>query len=96
MGKRQREWARRKRAELIKTLGERCTKCGAVDNLEVDHIIGRDYTLNKLSQDQRISRYTKELALGQLQLLCDNCNRQKGYESQRDGTFIAKKESNPF
>lgn len=77
MGKRQREWAIRKRQELVQLLGGVCANCGSTEDLEIDHINGRDYKLEETSSDQRVTRYWREYNAGvPLRVLCADCNKK--------------------
>jgi len=73
---RQTLYARSLRDALYEKLGNKCSnpECGATENLEFDHINGRSYDPNKLSYCQRLIRYTKEAARGELRILCGTCN----------------------
>ncbi len=71
-------WAQRKRLELIERLGGKCVKCGATEDLEIDHIDGRTWDSKAYSQKGRVIRYWREFAEGLLQVLCGPCNKQKG------------------
>lgn len=80
MGARQKDWAKRARLQLIEKLGGKCVRCGAVKKLEIDHIIPRDYKIEKYGSDRRISIYRREAAEGKLQVLCAVCNKAKQVE----------------
>lgn len=69
-------YAQRIRAELIEKLGGFCVLCGEdnPDELEFDHVHGRDYEPRKLSYSARMARYRREAAQGLLRLLCKACN----------------------
>jgi 5-methylcytosine-specific restriction endonuclease McrA len=80
MGKWEKEWARRKRRELIAQLGGKCVTCGETEyeKLTFDHIDGKDWSARGKSTDQRMCRYVKEAKLDLLQILCQVCNSKKG------------------
>lgn len=80
MSKSAKQWAIRRRRELIEELGGKCVSCGEIEyeKLEFDHIHGKDWSARGKSTDQRMCRYIKEAALGLLQILCKKCNDQKG------------------
>jgi 5-methylcytosine-specific restriction endonuclease McrA len=80
MAKRQREWAKRARIQLIVTLGGECAECGCDDVLEltIDHLFPRRWDLRKVDQSARVCRYRKEAKSGLLQVLCGSCNSAKG------------------
>lgn len=60
----------------------RCAKCGkvhAVDELEVDHIDGRNWSGRAISRLQRAKRYWSEFLAGvRLRALCRSCNAVDG------------------
>ena len=80
MGARQKEWARRARAELLAALGGACVQCGEsrARRLEFDHITPATWERNRLDTSGRISRYRAEAAAGLIQILCRRCNAKKG------------------
>lgn len=62
-------------AAIHAALGGKCALCSATENLHVDHVVGRGYVARKMSSDQRITLYEKELKVpGHLRLLCESCN----------------------
>jgi 5-methylcytosine-specific restriction endonuclease McrA len=92
MSKQVKEWARRKRRELIEELGGKCAACGEVEyeKLTFDHIHGKDWETTGLSTDQRMCRYRKESKLKLLQILCLICNSKKGTTiCERDAVDIS-------
>lgn len=95
MGKRQREWASRKRLELIDLLGGKCLSCGSKEKLEFDHVNNslRDWEAAKLDQSSRMSKYWQDYKNGNIQLLCEMCNRTKpkGMDYR-----LMNKEGDPF
>ena len=86
VGKRQREWAKRKREELISFLGGKCVRCDATENLEFDHIYGTTWIIKKKASDWRISVYNEEAKRGLIQLLCKECNLKKAVEDAQCDT----------
>jgi 5-methylcytosine-specific restriction endonuclease McrA len=78
MGLRQRAWANRAKAKLIAELGGECVMCGTTEDLEIDHLYKREWSIRNTEFSWRISKYRKEAALGLLQLLCGDCNKFKG------------------
>jgi 5-methylcytosine-specific restriction endonuclease McrA len=79
MGKRQREWAKKRRLELIVELGGKCAECGTTRKLEVDHVDGRDWEVRRKESSARVSKYWKEHREGvRLQVLCQECNGTDG------------------
>lgn len=78
MGRRQREWAVRARAQLVQDLGGVCVHCGDQSRLELDHKKGTEVVLRTLESSARVSMYRREAAQGKLQVLCRRCNKIKG------------------
>jgi hypothetical protein len=82
-------WQRRKpqlwrrRRLLLELLGNECVRCESDVDLQFDHINGRDYAWNALSQQQRIQRLEDEVLDGLIQLLCGRCNRWKSGVPER-------------
>jgi len=77
MSKRQVDWAKRKRLELIEELGGKCAKCDSKEKLEVDHINGRNYSVRRLASNSRVIRYWREYKSGvPLRVLCSDCNKK--------------------
>lgn len=79
MARRQREWAKRKRLELVSLLGGRCVDCGEdrPQVLCVDHKLPRRWDLRKLDPSGRVSRYFREFRRGVLTVRCVVCNSSK-------------------
>jgi hypothetical protein len=85
MGARQREWARRKRLQLRRLLGLKCSCCGSKDyrKLEFDIIIpvGNSDHHRKMDWSWRMSFYFQQYKKNNLQLLCggsvDSCHNKK-------------------
>ncbi len=78
MGAYQKEWARRKRAELMAELGNRCAWCGEIEGLTFDCIVPTGHNHHRGSTDQRMCFYRKQHAAGNVQILCHSCNSSKG------------------
>ena len=78
MSRRDTERATRKRQALIEKLGGKCAWCEATEDLEIDHIHGRDWTPREVSSDTRALIYEQEAEDGLLQVLCKSCNSSKG------------------
>jgi len=78
MAQRQRDWARRTRDSILELLGEKCKKCKQRYDLEFDCIIpvGNEHH-RKMEWSHRMSFYRKQLAAGNLQILCSPCNSRK-------------------
>ena len=99
MGKPQRAWAKRRRVLLIIHLGGKCRECGCADiaSLEIDHIHGRAWKLQKFDPSGRVCRYVREAALGLVQVLCGDCNVRKGGENTcKKKRRTARKANQPF
>jgi hypothetical protein len=83
MGWKERERAVRARAALVQELGGRCQGegCDETDpeELEIDHINGRDWVPSKKSSDHRVSIYRREATQGKLRVLCKTCNSSFGF-----------------
>jgi hypothetical protein len=77
MGKRQKEWARRKRAEMVTLLGSKCATCGAREELSFDCIVPQGHRHHTFDTSARMSFYRAQYRVGNLQLLCDRCNTDK-------------------
>lgn len=97
MGKRQREWAHKKHRALIVELGGKCVVCGTTgddeNDLQVDHVDGRDYDIGTMDQSWRICVYWQEFRAGvRLQVLCKSCNSSKG---KPNGNIPGQAERNP-
>lgn len=86
MACRQSQYAIRKREAIFEVLGRRCSKCGAREDLTFDVIIpipDEPEKHHKQSWSARMSFYCKQLAAGNLQVLCNACNPAKGNNSTR-------------
>lgn len=78
MGKRQKQWAVRARADLVQLLGGRCVECGTTEELHLDCILPQGHHHHKLDSSSRVSFYRRQHAEGNLQVLCAACNGRKG------------------
>lgn len=75
------------RKELYLTkLGGRCVVCGSIDNLEFDHIDAstKSFTFTTKIASLSISKLDAEAK--KLQLLCNNCHKEKTAASSDDGS----------
>lgn len=88
VGRRQREWAKKRRLQLIEELGGECAGCGETDpsKLVIDHWYGRDWDLRKKDPSARVSRYILEARLGLVGLLCFHCNPRFRTKSEESDT----------
>ncbi len=74
--------AARKRAELLRVLGERCARCGSLERPELHHPHGRNWTPRRHNRWTRINKYWRDFEAGNLELLCQQCNgRDGGYRN---------------
>lgn len=73
-------WAQIHRARLIVQLGGRCAWCGTEEDLTIDHIYGRNWSVRMTSSDQRVRRYEREARQGKIQILCNECNLRKRWQ----------------
>jgi hypothetical protein len=76
-----RAWRAGRRAKLVEMLGAKCARCGAIEDLEFDHI---DPATKRFTISGALSRAWDELVEEALktQLLCPPCHREKGYEDR--------------
>lgn len=77
MGLRQKEWARKTTARLREEMGGKCVNCGAVEDLQFDCKQAMGHEHHRIEYSHRMSFYRRQLALGNLQLLCGKCNGSK-------------------
>src|SRR5262245_50356281 len=83
--------AHRRRLELILRLGgprPTCARCSQrpmdPNKLQIDHVNGKTWIANKLSQAGRVRRYWREYEAGvPLRVLCEECNEQDGFRRAR-------------
>lgn len=84
MAKRQREWATRRRAELMESLGNVCKLCPATTDLTLDCEDPQGpHHHRRLSSEGRISFYVRQHAAGNLRILCRTCNSRKATHDKR-------------
>ena len=79
MAKRQKEWARQARFELMFKLGGACSVCGTDKELDFDCIIPQGDEHHKLDTERRVCFYRRQHKAGNLQLLCrrNKCHSKK-------------------
>lgn len=87
MAKRQKEWARTARLNLIAALGGSCSACGSRENLELDCMTPMGDGHHRMDTSSRVSFYRRMHRAGNLQLLCARCNAAKGDMTQE--TWLA-------
>ena len=74
---RQVRWYRKVRAEVIEALGGICEECHGIEELEIHHPGVKGYVTRDISRWQRAVNWRRELARGELRLLCKPCNRRR-------------------
>ena len=79
MAKRQKEWARQARFELMFKLGGACFECGTDRDLDFDCITPQGDEHHKLDTERRVCFYRRQHKAGNLQLLCrrNKCHSKK-------------------
>lgn len=88
-------YCQRKRAAIFEVLGRKCAKCRATTDLEFDVIVpvgGPKSHHGKLSWCARMAFYCRQLAAGNLQVLCGRCNGAKNDNVERYIVPLARKE----
>lgn len=78
---RQVAWAQATREKLINILGGKCAHCAATVCLTFDCIVPTGDAHHRLSSVGRVTYYKREMARGNIQLLCSACNSRKGAKS---------------
>lgn len=78
MGKIQKDWARRQTKILRRILGGKCKRCGTRKDLEFDCIVPQGSEHHEMEWSWRLCFYRRQLAAGNLQLLCSKHNSAKG------------------
>ena len=79
------------RTSVVEKLGGACSVCGNSDMrvLDIDHIDGTGYKVNRLSGNIR-QQWFRDILDGSAtnaQLLCANCHRIKSYEANEQDGF---------
>jgi hypothetical protein len=82
-------WKQARRAQLVKMLGGRCVRCGATEDLELDHI---DPSTKRFTISGGLSKAWTDLVeeASRTQLLCKPCHVAKGAEDRPEtvhGTY---------
>lgn len=110
MGARQKEWARRVRADWTLALGHQCARCRTYEDLSFDVVIPCDGGKHhRQPPASRITFYRAQLKALNIQLLCERCNSSKGddhtdYRTPEDmekaralaETIVIRPPKNPF
>lgn len=71
----------RRKQEAIWRLGSCCTRCGSIENLEVDHI-DRTQKMMSFSRMYAVSQKRFDEELKKCQLLCRLCHQTKSIEER--------------
>src|SRR5262249_53207718 len=87
MSKSSSEWARRRRAKLLCQLGSKCAACGATDELQLDLVSAAGVQTHGNGRTGRICFYVRQWRMGNVRLLCADCNELKG--ARADAEFWA-------
>ena len=88
MGKRQVDWARRKRLELELLLGLVCALCGKKrKKLQFDCIIPQGDHHHRIGFTWRMSFYWAQYKAKNLQLLCQKCHDKKNLQDKQTHPF---------
>jgi len=74
---RQTDWAKVEKARMKFILGGKCQICGVKNNLTFDCIKPMGHSHHKAGSVARITFYRSQMRLGNLQLLCHDCNSRK-------------------
>jgi hypothetical protein len=88
-------YVKRKRDELFAALGRRCVICRVENNLTFDCIKPTGGKHHKMSSAARIGYYWKQARLGNLQVLCHECNSRKGAREMPRYVAVAEIKQNP-
>lgn len=67
----------KRRAELVRFLGGACVNCGETENLHCDCIKPQGHDHHRCGPYSRLKFYLSQLAVGNLQLLCERCHELK-------------------
>jgi len=95
MAKRQKEWARKAKFELLFKLGGACVECGTDKHLDFDCIIPQGDAHHRLDTARRLSFYRRQHQEGNLQLLCRHkCHKKKNVADLKRQQ--EKEENEPF
>lgn len=96
MAKRQKEWARKARFELMFKLGGACSVCGTDKELDFDCIIPQGPAHHRdMDTSHRMSFYRRQFKQGNLQLLCRHkCHKKKNVADLKRQQ--EKEENEPF
>jgi hypothetical protein len=78
MARRHKLWAAAARARMKLILGGFCASCGSKDMLEFDCIEPAGDRHHRMTAPARISFYRAQMRMGNVQLLCQQCNSLKG------------------
>ena len=85
------------REHLFEMLGPVCAECGCdltTTAWEVNHVYRRDWKPRKLSRYRRHLRYLREAKVGDVNLLCSDCNQV--YRPKPRPQLAAAQSADPF
>lgn len=96
MGLRQRLWAKKKRRMWTEIFGGVCMHCGTSGHKRwnplvfdiKDPTLGNGHAHHRQETSARMCYYHKQIALGNVQLLCKKCNDKKGNHIEDDDDDI--------
>jgi hypothetical protein len=71
-------WAASEKRTMKAILGDRCVRCGVNNCLTFDCIKPTGHGHHKMGSVARVRFYQQQMRLGNLQLLCSECNSAKG------------------
>lgn len=83
-----RNWQHRRRAQALELLGGKCVRCGAVDSLEIDHVVPGSADPRTRAGRGNMWTFSEKRFLAELakcQLLCSGCHRKKTVECRETG-----------
>jgi hypothetical protein len=66
------------RKYILSKLTNYCVLCGSIDDLQLDHPKGRNWSPNKFSAEKRLKKYLEDQSNDNLRVLCALCNRRDG------------------
>ena len=89
-------WLKRCRQDVLVAMGGACSLCGSTHKLTFDHIRpeSRKWVACNFSPYARMLLYAVDIARGEVQLLCDDCNKAK--ESNRRKQLELRLQLDPF
>jgi len=82
MKSRQAIWAANEKLRMKFILGSKCARCGCTNCLTFDCIRPTGDKHHRMGSVARVTFYRNQLRMGNLQLLCSECNSRKGAAEQ--------------